>query len=128
MYITIDRFESAKFFIIYSFNQVRIEIVKNQIINYFVLLRSLGTIIISLMQHRIKHILPAILYHLILSHEQNIILIKNKKYICKNTYLKRFSAPARSRSSLLISWLSLLRLFCSFPLQVATLGSEPCEP
>lgn len=40
-------------------------------------------------------------------------------------YLNRFSAPARSLSSLLISWLSLDRLFCSFPRHVATRGSDP---
>uniref|UniRef100_A0A2H1WBF4 SFRICE_005195 n=1 Tax=Spodoptera frugiperda TaxID=7108 RepID=A0A2H1WBF4_SPOFR len=39
--------------------------------------------------------------------------------------LNKFSAPARSRSSLLISWLSWQRLVCSRPRQVATRGSEP---
>lgn len=39
--------------------------------------------------------------------------------------LKRFSAPARRRNSLLISWLSLHLLFCSLPRQVAILGSDP---
>lgn len=39
--------------------------------------------------------------------------------------LNRFSAPARSRSSLLISWFNLHRRLCNLPRHVAARGSEP---
>lgn len=41
--------------------------------------------------------------------------------------LYKFSAPARRRSSLLISWFSLQRRLCNLPRQVAARGSEPCN-
>lgn len=39
--------------------------------------------------------------------------------------LYRFSAPARRRNSLLISWFNLQRRLCNLPRQVAARGSEP---
>ena len=43
------------------------------------------------------------------------------------TYLKRFSAPDLSMSSLLICMLSLDLWVWSLPRHVAALGSEPCN-
>ena len=45
----------------------------------------------------------------------------------KKTYLNRFSAPALSISSLLMSMLSLDLLDCSLPRHVAARGSDPCK-
>ena len=44
-----------------------------------------------------------------------------------STYLKRFSAPDLSISSLLISMFSFDLFDWSFPLHVAALGSDPCK-
>ena len=51
--------------------------------------------------------------------------VRQRIFIYGLTYLNKFSAPARSISSLLISMLSLLRLDWSLPRHVAALGSEP---
>ena len=45
----------------------------------------------------------------------------------KKTYFNRFSAPALSISSLLMSMLRLDLLDCSLPRHVAARGSDPCK-